>query len=68
VEVPSLPTKYFRQFQKKEIPLKPKAPIEEGIKAEDILDRILKNKMTVTVKTLDLTVNYAFNLKPISNT
>ena len=47
-----MPTKYFRQFQKKEIPPKPKVPIEEGIKAEDILDRILEDKMTVTPKEL----------------
>jgi len=47
-----LPAKYFRQFQKKKIPPKPKAPIEEGIKAEDILDRILEGEMTVTLKEL----------------
>jgi len=50
VEVLPLPAKYFRQFQKKEIPPKPKAPIEEGAKAKDILDRILKGKMIVTLK------------------
>ena len=47
-----MPTKYYKQFQKKETPLKPKAPIEEGIKAEDILDRILEDEMTVTLKEL----------------
>jgi len=52
VEVLPLPTKYFRQFQKKEIPPKPKAPIEEGVKVEDILDRILEGKMTVMSKEL----------------
>jgi len=52
VEVLPLPAKYFRQFQKKEIAPKPKAPIEEGVKAEDILDRILKDEMTVTPKEL----------------
>jgi len=52
VEVLLLSTKYFRQFQKKEMLLKPKALIEEGIKAEDILDRILEGKMTVMPKEL----------------
>jgi len=52
VEVPPLPVKYFRQFQKKEIPLRPKPPIEDGVKAEDILDRILEGKMTVMSKEL----------------
>ena len=52
MEVLPLPAKYFRQFQKKEISLRPKAPIEEGVKAEDILDRILEGEMTVTPKEL----------------
>ena len=52
MEVPPLPAKYFRQFQKKEIPSRPKAPIEDGVKAEDILDRILEGKMTVMPKEL----------------
>jgi len=52
VEVLSLPAKYLRQFQKKEILLKPKVLIEEGVKAEDILDRILEGEMTVTLKEL----------------
>jgi len=52
VEVPPLPAKYFRQFQKKEIPSRPKALIEDGVKAEDILDRILEGEMTVTPKEL----------------
>jgi len=52
VEVLPLPAKYFRQFQKKEILPKPKALIEEGVKAEDILDRILEGEMTVTPKEL----------------
>jgi len=47
-----LPAKYFRQFQKKWIVPKPKVPIEEGIKAEDILDRILEGEMTVMPKKL----------------
>jgi len=50
VEVPPLSAKYLRQFQKKEIPLKSKVLIEEGVKAEDILDRILKDEMIVTLK------------------
>ena len=49
VEVPPLPAKYFRQFQKKDIPPKLKAPIEEGVKAEDILERMLEGEMTVTL-------------------
>jgi len=52
VEVLPLPAKYFRQFQKKEIPLRLKAPIEDGVKAEDILDRILEDEMTVMPKEL----------------
>jgi len=52
VEVPPLPAKYFRQFQKKEISSRPKAPIEEGVKAEDILNRILEGEMMVTLKEL----------------
>ena len=52
VEVPPLPAKYFRQFQKKDTPPKPKAPIEEGIKAKDILERMLEGEMTVTPKEL----------------
>jgi len=52
VEVPPLPAKYFRQFQKKEIPSRPKALIEDGVKAEDILDRILEGEMTVMLKEL----------------
>jgi len=47
-----LSAKYFRQFQKKEILLKLKALIQEGIKAKDILDRILEGEMTVTPKEL----------------
>ena len=50
--MPPLPAKYFRQFQKKDTLPKPKAPIEEGVKAEDILERMLKGEMTVTPKEL----------------
>jgi len=52
VEVPPLPAKYFRQFQKKEIPSRLKALIEDGVKAENILDRILEGEMIVTPKEL----------------
>ena len=52
VEVPLLPAKYFRQFQRKEIPAKPKAPIEEGIKTSDILERMLEGEMKVMPKEL----------------
>jgi len=52
VEVLPLPAKYFRQFQKKEVPSRPKAPIEDGVKVEDILDRILEGEMTVMPKEL----------------
>jgi len=52
VEVPPLPTKYFRQFQRKDIPARPKAPIEEGVKTSDILERMLEGEMKVTLKEL----------------
>jgi len=52
VDVPPLPAKYFRQIPRKDLPLKNKAPIEEGMKAEDILDRILEGEMKVTPKEL----------------
>ena len=52
VEVPPLPAKYFRQFQRKEIPAKSKAPIEEGVKTSDILERMLEGEMKVTPKEL----------------
>jgi len=52
VEVPPLLAKYFRQFQKKDTPPKPKAPIEEGVKAKDILERMLEGEMTVMPKEL----------------
>jgi len=51
VEVPPLPAKYFRQFQRKEIPAKPKAPIED-VKTLDILERMLEGEMKVTPKEL----------------
>jgi len=52
VDVPPLPAKYFRQIPRKDLPLKNKAPIEEGVKAEDILDRMLEGEMKVTPKEL----------------
>ena len=52
MEVSPLPAKYFRQFQKKEIPSRLKVPIEDGVKAEDILDRILEGEITVMPKEL----------------
>jgi len=52
VEVPPLLVKYFRQFQRKEIPARPKAPIEEGVKTSDILERMLEGEMKVTPKEL----------------
>jgi len=52
VDVPPLPAKYFRQIPRKDLPLKNKAPIKEGVKAEDILDRILEGEIKVTPKEL----------------
>jgi len=52
VEVPPLPAKYFRQFQRKEVPAKPKALIEEGVKTSDILERMLEGEMKVMLKEL----------------
>jgi len=52
VDVLPLPAKYFRQIPRKDIPSKNKAPIEEGVKAEDILDRMLEGEMKVTPKEL----------------
>ena len=52
VNILPLPAKYFRQIPRKNLPLKNKAPIEEEVKAEDILDRILEGEMKVTPKEL----------------
>ena len=52
VNVSPLPAKYFRQFPQRDIPVKNKAPIEEEVKAEKILDRILEGEMKVTPKEL----------------
>ena len=52
VDVLSLPAKYFKQFPRKDAPAKNRAPIEEGVKAEDILEWMLEGKMKVTPKEL----------------
>jgi len=52
VNVLPLLAKYFRQFPQRDMPVKNKAPIEEGVKAEEILDRMLKGEMKVTPKEL----------------
>jgi len=52
VDVPSLPAKYFRQFPWRDMPVKNRAPIEKGVKAEEILDRMLEGEMKVTPKEL----------------
>jgi len=52
VDVPPLPAKYLRQFPRRDMPVKNRAPIEEGVKAEEILDRMLEGEMKVTPKEL----------------
>jgi len=52
VNVLPLPAKYFRQFPWRDMPIKNRAPIEEGVKAEEILDRMLEGEMKVTPKEL----------------
>ena len=52
VDVLLLLAKYFRQIPQKDRPSKNKAPIEKGVKAEDILDRMLEGEMKVTSKEL----------------
>jgi len=52
INVLLLPAKYFRQIPRKDNPLKNKAPIKEGVKAKDILDRMLEGEMKVTPKEL----------------
>jgi len=52
VNIPLLPAKYFRQFPQRNIPVKNKVPIEEGVKTKEILDRILEGKIKVTSKEL----------------
>jgi len=52
VDVPPLSAKYFRQFPWRDMPVKNRAPIEEGVKAEEILDGMLEREMKVTPKEL----------------
>ena len=52
VDVLLLPAKYFRQIPQKDVPSKNKTPIEKGVKAKDILDRMLEGEMKVTFKEL----------------
>ena len=52
VDVLLLPAKYFRQIPQKDVPSKNKTPIKKGVKAKDILDRILKEEVKVTPKEL----------------
>jgi len=52
VDVPPLPAKYFRQFPWRDMPVKNRAPIEEGVKTEEILDRMLEGEIKVTPKEL----------------
>jgi len=52
VNVPLLPTKYFRQFPQRNILVKNKTPIKKEVKAEKILNRMLEEKMKVTSKEL----------------
>ena len=52
VNIPLLPAKYFRQFPQRDMPVKNKTPIEEGVKAKEILDRMLEGEMKVTPKEL----------------
>jgi len=40
-----MPTRYFRQFQKKEMFYKAKDPIEEGVNLEEILKRMLAGEI-----------------------
>ena len=52
VDIPPFPAKYFRQISQKNLSLKNKTPIEERVKAQDILDRMLEGEMKVTPKEL----------------
>ena len=52
VDVPPLPAKYFRQFPQRDMLVKNRVPIEEGVKAEEILDRMLEGEMKMTPKEL----------------
>jgi len=52
VNILLFPVKYFRQFPQRDIPVKNKISIEKGVKAEEILDRMLEREMKVTPKEL----------------
>ena len=52
VDVPLLLAKYFRQFPQRNMLVKNRVPIKEGVKAEEILDRMLEEEMKVTSKEL----------------
>jgi len=52
VNIPPLPAKYFRQFPWRDMPIKNRVPIEERVKAEEILDRMLEGELKVTSKEL----------------
>jgi len=52
VDVPLLPARYFRQFPRRDMPVKNRAPIEEGVKAEEILDRMCKGTLSEAPVTL----------------
>jgi len=62
VDVPLLPAKYFRQFSWRDIPVKNKAPIEEGVKAKEILDRMLEREMKVTSNVIVDLISYRCSL------
>jgi len=47
-----IPTRYFRQFQKKEILYKAKAPIKEEVNPEEILEKISTGEIQVMPKKL----------------
>jgi len=52
VDVPLFLAKYFRQFPRKDVFAKNKAPIKKGAKTKNILERILKREIKVTPKEL----------------
>jgi len=52
IDIPPLLAKYFRQFPWRDMLVKNRALIEEGVKAEEILDRMLEGEMKVTPKEL----------------
>ena len=52
VDVLLFPAKYFKQIPQKDVPSKNKTPIEKGVKAKDILNRMLEEEMKATSKEL----------------